>query len=266
MDSPKPPSRTPIGPALRALAARARRDLGDRHPEAAELVGYHEGTLGEKEAERVRDHLALCPDCAGLVLELAEFSGQAPSEASGLTTREVEEAWRSLAPRLAAAYSQTAPPPPRRAPVSLPWALAATLLLGVVALSTWAVVLRQDLRELSRPRADAVVANLEPNGEGTRGETAGRQERPRADRPATLILHALPPRGFSGYELQILEAGHGGRVVWQGGGLHPRELGFFVLDLPAGALPPGKYLVRLYGVAAERREPLADFDLVIGGE
>ena len=268
MDSPKPPAKGPIGPALRALAARARRDLGPHHPGADEIVAYHERKLDEREAERVREHLALCSDCAGLLLELAAFSEPAPPEASGLTTPEVEEAWRDFASRLAAPApgSRTGDPARQgRAAIRVPWALAASVLMAVVALSAWVATLHQELRARSRPRVDAVLANLEPRGEGTRGEAGSGDERPREDRPATLILHASPARIYAGYELQIDHGQPGAGPVWQGRGMHPRDLGVFVLELPAGALPPGKYLVRLYGVEAGRRDPLADYDLVIAG-
>jgi hypothetical protein len=267
MDSSKPPSKAPIEPALRALVVRARRELGP-HASADELVAYHLRRLSEADAERLRDHLALCAECAGLLLDLAAFSEQAPAVPSEPTTEEVEAAWRDLAPRLGAAVARVDPPPRRRhAPVfpsSLPLSLAAALLAGVIALSSWVVALRREVRAHSRPRADAVLANLEPAGEGTRGDDgAARQPRIQADRPATLIFHSPPARDYPSYELQVSEIRPGGRLAWQATGLHPQDLGIFVLDLPAGALPPGKYLVRLYGLMGERREALADYQFEI---
>ena len=262
MDSAKPPRKAPLAPALRALAADARRELGP-HPGDDQLVAYHERRLDEPEAERLRDHLALCAACAGLLLDLAAFSAGEPAAASELTDGEVEDAWRSLARRLPAAASRRQALPPGRSSRWLPWAVAAALLAGVVALSAWIVILRQELRSRLRPRADAVLANLEPRGEGTRGEAGAGEERPRADRPATLILHALPERGDPSYELEIREARPGGRLLWHEGGLRSRDLGVLVLELPAGALPPGSYQLRLYGLDAGRREPLADYDLAM---
>ena len=77
--------------------------------------------------------------------------------------------------------------------------------------------------------------------------------------------HASAARSYPDYELRILAGQPEERVIWSAGGLHPRELGLFVLDLPAGALPPGRYRVRLYGVDAGKRELVADYDLAIGG-
>jgi hypothetical protein len=262
MDSPKPPRKAPLGPALRALAARARRDLGS-HPDADDLVAYSERRLEERDAERIRDHLALCGDCAGLLLDLGALSENDAAAASGLTDGDVEEAWRSFAARLAATAPRERMRRRRRAAPWLPWAVAATLLAGVVALSAWVGVLRHDLRSLSRPRADAVLANLEPRGENSRGTAGTGEERPRADRPATLILHSSPSRTYPRYELQIREARLGERLLWHDEGLRPRDLGIFVLDLPAGALPPGNYQLRLYGLDAQRRDLLADYDMAL---
>ncbi|HEX2643010.1 MAG TPA: zf-HC2 domain-containing protein, partial [Thermoanaerobaculia bacterium] len=66
MDGDKPP----LDEALRELAARARRDLG-AHPTPELLAAYHAGELPEDEVEQIRDHLALCPECGELLLDLA---------------------------------------------------------------------------------------------------------------------------------------------------------------------------------------------------
>jgi hypothetical protein len=267
MDSPKAPPKAPIGPALRALAARARREL-DHHPDTDELVAYHEQRLDEEKTERLRDHLTLCADCAGLLLDLSSFSAsaQAPREPSLPPVGQVEEAWREIAPRLGTLVPQANLPQRSRSKVALAWVVAATLLLGVVGLTAWVALLRSDLRSFAQPRADVVLVDLEPIGEGTRGETGLSKERPHANRPATLIFHLSPARTYPAYQLQVVQDQLARSVIWQGGNLRPRALGTFVLDLPPGALPPGKYWVRLYGVERDRREPLAEYSLTVAGD
>jgi hypothetical protein len=43
------------------------------HPAAEELIAYHRRELEPPAAERLREHLADCADCADLVLDLAEY-------------------------------------------------------------------------------------------------------------------------------------------------------------------------------------------------
>jgi hypothetical protein len=268
MDSSQRSRNAPLGPALRALAARARQDLGP-HPDADDLVAYSERRLGAAESERLRDHLALCPECAGLLLDLGALADDDEAAGAVLSDRQVEAAWRDVASRLGTPSPRRFPPRHGSpAPARLPWAVAATLLVGVGALAVWVGILRQDLRSLSRPRADAVLAALEPRDEGTRGglTRAGPdpvEQRPRTDRPATLILRAAPATGHRHYELRIEESRAGGRVLWRDDQLRPRAEGEFVVTLPARALPAGAYLLRLYGMDGDRRDPLADYELEI---
>jgi|HubBroStandDraft_3_1064219.scaffolds.fasta_scaffold02674_2 hypothetical protein len=299
MDAPKKPDRAALGPAIQALAEQDRRELGS-HLDADQLVAYHERRLAEAEAEHVRDHLALCGECAALLLDLASFSAPEPAAPAAPSREEVERAWRDLAPRLAGSVPEgdqgelpgAAEWTPRgqdpagrapdgripvsrapadrdpafrerasRAPAFLPWALAAALVL-VVGLSLRTIQLS---RELAQPRTDGVVAELEPAGDGTRGTPGGAEGPVPADRPATLILHSSAPRGFPAYRLAIVQAQPTGAVIWQGTVSQPDALGSFVLQLPPGTLPPGRYHVLLHGLEGSRSELLASYDLTIKG-
>ena len=51
--------------AIEGLLART-----DTHPDADELVAYHEGTLRAADAQRIQDHLVACRECAALVADL----------------------------------------------------------------------------------------------------------------------------------------------------------------------------------------------------
>lgn len=67
--------------------AAARPAGHDDHPSAERLVAYRAGELGDADREAVRDHLALCRECAAIVLDLA---GRHRDEA------ELDAAWERL--------------------------------------------------------------------------------------------------------------------------------------------------------------------------
>lgn len=155
-------------PALRALAARERRALDD-HPTPETLGAYRAGELPPEEQEALRDHLALCPDCAEMLLDFATFEQFTPQEESaGLTDSDVGAAWQRMQQRLTPAAETTevmeampvmaaarepeplpfAPRASEYEPVVLrrrlrtAYAIAATLAVGVVGLSMWGGVLQ----------------------------------------------------------------------------------------------------------------------------
>jgi len=265
----------PLEPALRALAARRRRELG-LHPDPETLAAYHEGELAGAEAERLRDHLALCPDCTQLLLDLGGFAALAPpAGVRGLTDGEVEGAWQAVRSQLA--ETEEAPPPsnllrlppplssqkgrPSR-PAYLAWALAASWV-AVVGLALWVTALRRDNAVLARPAVNVAIADLAARGDTTRGERSDLRALPAGDR-LLLILDAtdLPVR--SGYEAEIADDRAAGPALWTGRGLVRSGENNFTLELPPRFLPPGKYQVRLFGLEAGQRQRLADFPLKIG--
>ena len=269
MDSRKPAS-PPLEPALRSLAAGARRTL-DEHPRPEALAAYHEGRLAEAEAERLRDHLALCPDCAGLLLDLGAFDDLASSAgARGLTDGEVEAAWRAVQPRLegpaAAALasnlvrlpSPVSPVPSRSSrPAYFTWALAASWLM-VVGLSFWVVALQREIARRSGASAEVAVAELSATGgDSTRGREEPRE--PVLPMNHRLILHlaatGLPTYG--GYEVEVQDAT--GRVVWSGRAERDPIESDFTVDLPPGFLRPSRYQAHLYGWDARARRRMADY-------
>jgi len=269
VDSPNAPAKAPLEPALRALAERERARRGP-HLEPDELVAYHERKLGEAESERARDHLALCPECAGLLLDLAAFDEpEAPAGAPDLASAEIEAGWRELAPRLSRETAAVVAFVPRR-PVSpmIPWAIAAALAIAVVGLSARVATLGGSLRKESLPQTKLAVKEAMPDDEGTRSPDDGPP--PSAGLTILLNLHApsdltLGRRSFPSYDLEVLEGlplGAAGSTL-SGLGFEPKEGVFHVL-LPHGTVVAGKRRLRLFGVREGVRERLADFDVTIG--
>jgi hypothetical protein len=251
MSSPTPPSKPPLRSAIRGYVEDERRGRGP-HLEADELVAYHERRLAADAAERVRDHLVLCPECADLLLDLGELAAPAqPAGAPDLTTGEVEAAWRELAPRLRAAPAPV--PMPRRAlaPV-LPWALAAALLVAVVGLSARMVNLQQ-------PEAGVVDVHLDSVTEQTRGGG----ETQSASRPMAVFL-TRPSEGWSSdtLEIEIHEMGTGGRLVWKGR-VQPDDKKDLTLSLRADYLRPGTYRLRAYPLGDGKRLRPIDYELPV---
>ncbi len=254
MDSSQAPSQTSIEAALRAVAERQRRELG-AHLETDELVAYHEGTLPEESAERARDHLALCPECAGRLLDLDAFYDASPA-GTPEAAAEAEAAWRELAPRLGEKRGEVVPlrrPPAFSDPV---WrALAAVLFFGVIGLSTWVILLRRDLRENGAIHP-ATVVDLWTQGDETRGATAAI---PRRD-SAVLLAHL--PYGTdpdSGFEAEIL--GPDGAVERKIAGLSARDRNKVLLELDPGWPKAPGYTLRLYGVRGDKRHLVAVYSL-----
>jgi hypothetical protein len=279
-----------LEPALRALAARERRALDD-HPTPETLGAYRDGELPPDAAETLRDHLALCPDCAEMLLDFATFEQfTPPEESASLTDSDVGAAWQRMQQRLApvvevakvvemvetpeaapvvAQEKKPAPLPfvPRASeyePVVLrrrlrtAYAIAATLAVGVVGLSMWGGVLQGRLRDLSKPRVNLgfVYAFSEDNKE--RGESSGEVL---SGKTPVLVIEPtdLPPADDYGVEVR----NPGGALILKTSGLVPSR-GSFSMELPSAQLSPGSYRVELFGVTGSGWQKLDTLSFQIG--
>jgi hypothetical protein len=237
--------------SIRALLDEERRQAG-AHPSPEELLDYHAGDLAPAARERVQDHLVLCESCSRTVLDLESFPQVEPArEEDRLSRFELEADWRRLRK---AAVSRV--PAPRTRLVD---ALAASLLLATVGLSLWVGRLRDEVRELSGPRADVYVADLVPSGQESRGE---KEELVRVPAWAERVLLLLNLAGAgSGTEYRVEVLGPGARVLWSRSGLRRSPDGTFALEVPARLLPAGSYRVRLLDEAGK---PVAEYGFRVG--
>jgi hypothetical protein len=265
-----------LEPALRALAARERRALDD-HPTPEILVAYRAGKLPAEEQEALRDHLALCPDCAEMLLDLATFEQFTPTEEpAGLTDSDVGAAWQRMQQRLAPVVEtvETMEEAPvvvarDREPEPLPfvpraseyepvvlrrklqtaYAIAAVLAVGVVGLSVWGLSLKGQVKASSTPEVN--IHLVDAYSDSSRGPDEGI---PAIQGKHLLYLHAGETPKAPEYGAEVRDPA--GALILRTSGLVPVEEGVFSLGLPVDQLVPGTYRITLFGVTGNRWQKL----------
>lgn len=250
--------------AIQAEADAARRRLGT-HPSPDELVAYQEGELAAENEECVQDHLALCRDCARVVLDLESFPDVEPvCEDDRVSGWQVAAEWRRLAARDEIASSVKSSP---RRPWSIvfspgfAYATAASILLAALGLGSWVIQLRGQIDDLSQPRVNVFLSDLVPQKTGLeRGPGDAIQVPAWADR-VLLLLNLAEMRSFPGYLVEISD--RDGRALWQNREIQRSPDGNFTLGVPRRFLPAGKYGIALYGMEGEARTLLATYRMDI---
>jgi hypothetical protein len=229
--------------------------LPDAHPDPERLAAYHAGELSPEEEGRIQDHLALCRECAALLLDLDGLADPGFGAGADLTAKGA--VWQSLREEIApqarvVPLRRPAPSPPR-------WlqALAASLLIATLGLSLWVASLRRTVAELSSPEPNAPVLDLYSSGTRGEGSPAPVLTVPAGARLFTLLLNSAGQRRYEGYRVEIQRAGGG--KVWENREIEPFSFGSFSLTIPRRALGPGDYRVRLFGRSGETEEPIDDY-------
>lgn len=224
--------------ALQEGARAAAGEAGEGgHPDLDRLAAYHEGELPEAEAERVREHLSLCRECADLLLDWRDFARGEPAGAASATAA----AWERDRERVREGVRRRVGVAPRRAPIT-PWVVAAAASVACVIL---AALWWQARSELGEPR-QVEIASVVPEGSSV---LRGREDEAEilagpGSRPVVLLnLAELPD--FPRYEARIVPpAGEEAASVLE---LSPRPGEPFTVQL--GRDPePGEYRVVLFGV------------------
>ncbi len=265
-------SRQTLQEAMATLTAVALD--GQDHPTPEELLAYHAGELSEEAHEHVRTHVAWCRDCARTVLDLASWPEVELREASLERTADEEAAdWQAIRRRLADRDEAPgpAPKPPVRErprarrrfyePVHL---LAAALLVAVVGLSFQLTRLTRQVAELTGPRANVFVTDLESVTAAARRE--GDQLRttrvPDGMEIVVFLLVEDDGRPFDDHAVEIRDAA--GRVFWRYRGLRSPPEGGFSVSVPVDVLPSDEIEIRLYGLADGDQELVATYRTRIG--
>lgn len=229
--------------------------LPDAHPDPERLGAYHAGELSPEEEGRIQDHLALCRECAALLLDLDGLAD--PGFGAGADLSGKEAVWQRL-------RKETAPrarvvPLLRTVPASPRWlqALAASLLIATLGLSLWVASLRRTVAELSAPQENAPVLDLYSGTARGEGSPAPVLTVPPDVRFFTIILNPAGQRRYERYRVEIVRVGGG--EVWSGEQIEPSPFGSFSLTLPRRAAGPGDYRVRLFGRSGGTEEPIEEY-------
>lgn len=224
-----------LAPPIRALAAEARHGLAS-HPSTDELVAYHRQALAAEVAEALRDHLALCPDCARRGLDLAAFV-----EPCQTTPARPEPGFlAALDAQLARLFGS----------LRFAYGLAALFLITTLALA-WR-------GGGGGPEANPQLVDLFPVGVTERGPAAPEMQRIVAGSGYLLLsLAASPGELWEGavYRAEILELGVASPRSWSLE-VEPTAEDFFTLGIPDGALAAGSYGIKIFAdgvVVAEYR-------------
>lgn len=249
---------------VRRMAAEARERL-DEHPTPDTLCAYDAEELSEKEAARVRAHLAVCKDCARTVLDLAAFPQIEPRPGvEPLSPEDEETQWQRVLERIAREE-----PAEESRDVSRTWTplwgrplqlVTAALAVACIALAFWIVRLQQEGTRQEGPTANVFVVQLVPmDAPVARGEDMIRI--PAGMRSVLLVLTLADLRAFDDFEATLRRDGPEGEVVWEKAGLVRGPEGYFSVSLPRDSLPAGRYRLVLEGVERGSRETLARYDL-----
>jgi hypothetical protein len=265
---------------LRRAAGRLTADeRRGEHPEPAELVAYArdaqgaQGALTEERRDRLQEHLASCAECAGLLLDFADFDAlEPPSAGRHLDAAEVAAARLRFERRLAEIDLAAAAPPAVAAGRGTAWGsprpwqlLAAVLAAAAIGLAVWGGSLDRRLRRLGEPEINVATHDLEPveSGQVRAGAGAAPPAVVAVGAGGSILVLQLPgAEVLPAYRLAIRGA-DGREVASLPDAVLDPELGNFTLGLPRGSLPPGRYDIEIWGGSGEREEPLARYPIEV---
>jgi hypothetical protein len=241
--------------AFKAVMAARRKELGE--PTAEELLDYRDGRMDPAARQSLEERLAIDPDAARALADLAAFPEVEPAPGvAELTEEEVERRWQTLHEKLEELPPPAAVPAPvasspagsprieapahrasRRAPV-LRLAAAAALVLA----AGWIGFLSGRASRPSPVNVSVALVELTPLEEsGARSlppvNVSGSPEE------VVLVLGLPAANELPEYRVEIVDAQ--GVRLWSGGGLRPTPLGTVQLSIQRSALPEGTSRIRL---------------------
>jgi hypothetical protein len=238
------------------------------HPEPETLAAYHAGELTAAEERRLQDHLVACRECATLLLDLDGLAD--PGFGAGfLSAADQQALWERIQGEIKQETPEKPPAPviplrrPARSAAPPRWlqALAASLLIVTLGLSTWVVSLRRTVNELARPQVNAPMADLFSGATRSEGSPRPGVSIPANEPAFILILHPPRSRSTTRYRVEITRAS--GDVVWRQDGVPPDPRGSLPLRLSPHWLGPGEYRIRLFEETGKKQEPILDNELRI---
>ncbi len=239
-----------VAEALVAALAGEAADAA-HHPEVDLLLDYHSAKLSSEDAKGVLDHLVSCRRCTQMLLDLESFP-ETGTEPSNVVNLAAVAGWRDFKSRLNGA--QRPAERAQGAPVRALYALAASLLLGVVGLSFWVVDLRQTVASSYLPQTNPLVVTLDPITRGEEGD--GYLAETTRESPSFLVRVILGALELpEAVEVELVDAT--GRTAWSDDDVKLDDSGSVLLIFSRWSLPAGEYRVRVYA-DGDHREVLDD--------
>lgn len=253
--------------ALEGIKAAKRRELGEP-PTPEELLAYRDGQLDAAGREVVEAKIAVYPEAARALADLAAFPEIEPEPGEPeLSDEDLEARWQAVRPRLAARPQRSGPaeglrPKPSRGGWSRFGQLAAAAVLVLAAGLTGYVAGRgsgtSPTSPTPGPSINVTIAELAPLEEG------GMRSSPAVEMPPSseelMLVLQLPDTGdLSGHTAEILDAQD--TRLWSREGLRPTPLGTLHLSFPQGILAPGTYRIEIFGQQGGERTRVAIYEL-----
>lgn len=265
--------------ALRAIMAAKREELGEP-PAPDELLAYRDGRLDPAARERLEARVAVYPEAARALADLAAFPAIEPAPGvPDVSAEEVGARWQTFRQKLAdlpPSQSPAVPPAPvlRHEPraARAPQASHGYPARGLAAAASIALAVGLGGgflagRASHAPDPDSsinvTIAELLPvedGGDRAAGPSAN-VELTEDSEELMLILNADDPGEFSGYSAEIVDAQ--GARVWSRDRLQPTKVGTFQVSFRRNVLPPGTYRVDLFGQDGADRRLLARYEVRI---
>jgi hypothetical protein len=252
-----------LGKSLKAIMATKRDELGGP-PSPEELLAYRDGRLDPAERQRIEERIAIHPDAARALADLAAFPDVEPAPGTpNLSDEEIGDRWQAFREKLPELPAPTpaieirARPGRRGLPLTLK--LAASVLMGLAIGGIVGFLSGRSSQDLPDSAINVRIAELAPEDEGGSRSAPSTLEMPAGSEELVLVLSIPAQKDFSDYEAEIVD-GQGVRV-WAREGLRPTAMGTFQVSFRAGALKPGPLRLRLYGREGKGRTLIASYGL-----
>ncbi|MCP3957359.1 MAG: hypothetical protein GY719_05865 [bacterium] len=233
-----------------------------RHLSLADLAAYHERRLPEPKRDTIRDHLATCPRCADMLLDMSKleethaFRSDSRQEQSRLALRPILE--KRVAPTLpTSAKKETRFGGTRRFRASMVLRLLPTAAALFFAFSYFqtAFELRKTVDELRRSEESQInpaLLVLSPDGENRPGpyEPSPTLSLAPGER-GWLQLNADGLTGFQEVQFRFIQLPEQ-FVVWQRNGIQARDSRSLRFEVSTAYVTSGEFRIELFGIPMGR--------------
>jgi hypothetical protein len=252
-----------LGKSLKAIMATKRDELGGT-PSPEELLAYRDGRLDPAERQRLEARIAVHPEAARTLVDLAAFPDVEPAPGTPeLSDEEIGARWQAFRQRLpelpepAPAIEIGARRGQHRSPFTL--SLAAAVLVGLAIGGIAGFLGGRGSRDLPGSAINVEIAELPPEEEGGARSAPKTLEVPQGAEELVLVLGTRVQKDFPAYEAEVVDSR--GARVWARQGLRPTAMGSFRVSFRQGDLKPGTFRVRLFGRAGKARTVIGTYEM-----